>query len=273
MSKAVIPDAVIAVVADILGSHGSHYTHDKLNTIFMEYGAPGDIPGGNRVYKCSEWLKQANWDETVDAFALLGGVLKEYMDVEISDYHSRKPQWLAERERIHRVLAKHGLSYHLGGQILGAVTGVPSRSLESIIRERDLGALNIEFQRATESVSLDPPAAVTAACNIIESLCKTYIHDEHLEMPSKQTVTLLWKVVQKHLGLDPGTVEDQDISRILGGLASVIDGIGALRTHAGSAHGHGPESYQLDARHARLAIHAAHTLAIFIVETWDASKA
>lgn len=266
MSKAVIPDAVITVVADILGNH---YGHKKLDTIFMEFGAPGDIPLDNRVNKCREWLKRTNRHETVDAFAVLGGVLKEYMDVEISSFDDRKTKWLAERERIHRILAKHGLSYHLGGQILGAVGGVPSRSLEAIIRERDLGALDIEFRRAMESVSLDPPAAVTAACNIIESLCKTYIHDEHLEMPSKQTVTSLWKVVQKHLGLDPGTVEDDDIARILGGLASVIDGIGALRTHVGSAHGRGPQSYQLYPRQARLAIHAAHTLAVFIIETWD----
>ena len=268
MSKPVIPEAVITVVADILSSH---YSHDKLNTIFMEYGASGEIPGGNKVYKCSQWLKRANWDETVDAFAVLGGVLKEYMDVE-TKYDPNQSRWLEERERIRRILGKHGLSYHGGGQILGAVTGAPSRSLESIIRERDLGALDIEFQRALASVNLDPPAAVTAACNIIESLCKTYIRDEQLEMPTTQTVTSLWKVVQKHLGLDPATIEDHDVIRIFGGLASAIDGIGALRTHAGSAHGRGPEAYQLDSRHARLAIHAAHTLAIFIIESWDARK-
>ena len=82
----------------------------------------------------------------------------------------------------------------------------------------------------------------------------------------------LWRVVSKNLGLAPAAIVDQDINRIISGMLSVVDGIGALRTHVGSAHGHGREMYPLEPRHARLAIHAAHTLATFIVETWEAQK-
>ena len=46
------------------------------------------------------------------------------------------------------------------------------------------------------------------------------------------------------------------------------EGIGALRTHASSAHGAGKKIYNLQPRHARLAIHAAHTVALFILESW-----
>jgi hypothetical protein len=56
--------------------------------------------------------------------------------------------------------------------------------------------------------------------------------------------------------------------KILGGVASVVDGIGALRTHTGSAHGRGRHAYRVEPRHARLAIHAAHTLTTFLIETW-----
>jgi hypothetical protein len=34
-----IPNPVIAVVAEVLGEH--YYSHSKLNTLFMEAGAPG----------------------------------------------------------------------------------------------------------------------------------------------------------------------------------------------------------------------------------------
>jgi len=91
-------------------------------------------------------------------------------------------------------------------------------------------------------------------------------------MPSDQSIKPLFKEVQRHLGLQAGSVEDQDINRMLGGLASVMDGIGSLRTHAGSAHGRGRHGYSLEARHARLAIHSAHTIANFILETWDANR-
>lgn len=113
---------------------------------------------------------------------------------------------------------------------------------------------------------------MTAACAILEALCKVYIEDEHLQLPSKQTLKPLWAVVPKDLRLDPGVVQDEDVARILSGLSSAADGIASLRTHGGSAHGHGRTTSRLEARQARLAIHAAHTLAAFLLETWDARK-
>jgi hypothetical protein len=79
----------------------------------------------------------------------------------------------------------------------------------------------------------------------------------------------VWTVVRKHLGFDASLVADQDLQTILTGLLAIVEGIGALRTHASSAHGAGKSAYRLEPRHARLAIHAAHTVVLFGVETWD----
>ncbi|WP_431061192.1 abortive infection family protein [Pseudomonas abietaniphila] len=46
-----------------------------------------------------------------------------------------------------------------------------------------------------------------------------------------------------------------------------------VRTHASSAHGAGKRPYKLKPRHARLAIHAAHTISAFVIETWDEKSA
>lgn len=269
MTKQSIPSPVIAVVAEVLGEH--YYSHTKLNTLFEECGAPGDPPAGNCIEKCRTWLKLAGGDPDVDSLAVLGCVLEWFMDYDLSDFDPEE-RWPKQRERVNKILAKHGLSYHESGRIIGVGIGVPTRSLQDLIRDGDFSALEIEFQRAIETINSDPPAAVTAACAIIESLCKVYIEDENLEMPKKATIKNLWGVVQKNLGLDPKSMEDDDLTRILGGLASIVDGIGSIRTHAGSAHGRGRKSYRLAARHARLAIHSAHTLAAFIIETWDARK-
>lgn len=59
------------------------------------------------------------------------------------------------------------------------------------------------------------------------------------------------------------------IKQILGGLANVAGGIGALRTHAGDAHGRGRGTPRVDARVSRLAVHSASTLALFLIETWQ----
>lgn len=87
-------------------------------------------------------------------------------------------------------------------------------------------------------------------------------------MPSKQDLKPIWTIVRKHLGFDPSRIEDQDLQTVLSGLISVVEGIGALRTHASSAHGPGRKIYKLEPRHARLAIHAAHTVTLFALETW-----
>ena len=134
-------------------------------------------------------------------------------------------------------------------------------------------AVDIEFERALDHVETDAPAALTSACAIVEALCKVYIDDEGFDPPATQTVKPLWSVVQKHLGLDPAAIEDNDLRQILTGLISVVDGLGSLRTHAGSAHGRGRRAYRPAPRHARLAISAAHAVVAFVLETWDARRA
>jgi len=104
----------------------------------------------------------------------------------------------------------------------------------------------------------------------LESLFKTYIEDNKLDMPSEESIKPLWKVVRKDLKLDPAIVEDDDVKTILTGLAAIVEGTGSLRTHKGSAHGRGGKTtmYGLKPRHARLAAHAAFTLASYILERW-----
>ena len=120
--------------------------------------------------------------------------------------------------------------------------------------------------------NLDPGSAVTASCALLESLFKFYIDERGLEMPSDQTVKPLWKIVPRRK-LDPDMVADNDLKTILGGLAATLDGIGSLRTHKGSAHGRGKKNYKVEPRHARLAAHAAFTMASFIFEVWSKNSA
>lgn len=163
------------------------------------------------------------------------------------------------------------MKYMRGGHIVTSLSA-PTRTLEQFIQDRDIPSIEHEFHRAMENVESSPREAVSAASNILESLCKVYIAEEQLAKPAKQDLKSVWTVVRKHLGFDPSVVEDQDLQTILTGLFAVVDGIGALRTHASSAHGAGKKSYKLESRHARLAIHAAHTVALYVIESWDKRK-
>jgi hypothetical protein len=271
MAQARIPNPVAVVVGQVLGAH--YYSHRRLNNLFMEKGAPGEPPEGNCEDKCIAWLKRASGDDAIDAFSVLGGVLEEFMEADRPPLGTSEKALEHSRQRVRDQLAKFGLSYHVGGRVLGAKAGAPTRSLESILRAKDLTALDTEFERALASIEADPAAAITAACATVEALCRVYIEDEGLTMPSEQSIKPLWKVAQAALGLDPSQIADDDLKRILSGLTSVVDGLGAFRTHVGSAHGRGRSAYKPSARHARLAVHSAHTLAVFVLETWDARVA
>ncbi len=81
--------------------------------------------------------------------------------------------------------------------------------------------------------------------------------------------------MREPLGLSPskdGLPNDiaDDVRTILGGLNTCIQGIGALRTHGGDAHGRERgHKRAIDARIARLAIHSASAAALFLIETWQ----
>lgn len=71
--------------------------------------------------------------------------------------------------------------------------------------------------------------------------------------------------------LDRNLGEDQ--RKMLQGLSSIIDGVGAFRTHIGSAHGRGIAPPKIVVAEARLAVNASHTLVIFIMGCWGMQSA
>lgn len=235
----------------------------------MESGAPGDEPVGNCETKCALWLRRCNEDPSVDALSVLGQVIQKFMDLEPND---RQPQIIDGQKRIRDSLAKSQLTYQVNGYIGLAGASLAAKTLADFLRAGDFVSVEAEFDRAIEQLERDPHAAITAACSIIEAACKTYIETFALQMPANQTVTPLWRAVQGHLGLnlDPTLRDDQ--KRILQGLASIVDGVGAYRTHIGSAHGRGVSPPSIKVSEARLAVNASHTLVIFIMECWHSAS-
>lgn len=267
-----IPKPLTAFLAGVIAQRN---THGGINRKFQMYGAPGDPPEGNKEDKCLQWLDRAALEPGCDASVLVGGLLHDIMEPEmLSAYYSVSDFDTKLKESIETQLARHGFAYVTGGQLTrGGMTASPTKTLQDVLRQGDFPGVDAEFRRAIDSVETDPAAALTAACAILEALFKIIINDDGLQMPSKETVGPLWTIVRKHLDFDPGSKDDDDVRKILQGLASVVDGIGALRTHSGSAHGRdGRKAYRIQARHGRLAVHAAHTLALFVIETWKQRK-
>src|SRR5262245_10323312 len=103
---------------------------------------------------------------SADPFALLGCVLENFMELE-----TQSGDWLKRREKVTRALAKYGRSYGHARHIVGRPRGHRRRSLDAIIETGNLP--RGEFDRALKNVAPDPPAAVTAACAIVEPRTQT----------------------------------------------------------------------------------------------------
>ncbi len=265
-----IPPSVIGVTAQIIDKH---YTHAQMDALFSQHRFPGDPPVGNKIAKAQAWMRRAN-NECPDALDRFGDLIAEMMDSEYPESDPFPDVRPDPRPAVNKALAREGLSYHRGGNILGGSLSGPARSLGKRLADGGLGALQREFDRAYQTVDRDPEAAVTAACAILESLCQTYLEANSITPPKSLTLGPLWTATAGHLGLNPGKLADDDLKRILSGLFSLADGVAALRSHQGSAHGRSSISRDsLQPRYARLAVHAAHTMAMFVLETWDQHRA
>jgi hypothetical protein len=258
-----ITRGIARVIGEVLGA--SYYSHRKIEALFHEAGFHGEPPEGNCSDKITRWICREAEDSPDETASKIGRVLCEFMD-SVHESH------IEGRGRIVGILAQSGLSYSHGGHIFGSGVSAPAKSLDDLLRKQAIPEIEIEFQRALEAVETDPPAAVTAACAILEAFCRIYLQEESVALPNDLSAKPLWNAVAHHIGFAPASQTDQDLKKVLSGFLSVVDGIACFRTHDGSAHGRERRSYRILPRHARLAVHAAHTLVLFGLETWAERK-
>lgn len=258
-----ITRGVARVIGEVLGA--SYYSHRRIEALLHESGFSGDPPEGNCSDKITHWICREANETPGEIVPKVGRVICEFMD---SDHESH----IEGRNRIIGILAQSGMTCSFGGHIFGSGVSAPAKSLDDLLRKQAIPEIEIEFQRALDAVESDPPAAVTAACAILEAFCRIYIQEEGVTAPGDLSAKPLWNAVAHHIGFAPATQTDQDIKKVLSGFLSVVDGIACFRTHDGSAHGHERRPYRILPRHARLAVHAAHTLVLFGLETWAHRK-
>jgi hypothetical protein len=259
-----IPVPIASIVSTVLGDS---FTHTEIDNLLGIVGIEISTLTSNKIHKVRTGLNIANATKS-DPLATLGKLIEEFMEVYLRNYRSPEDQEL-QRQKIRNILEAQNLTYLKGGHITAIGGAVVTKTLQEIIRSRDLSGVQTEFDRIYENIESDPASAVTASCALLESVFKTYIETERLELPSEQSIKPLWKVIRSDLKFDPSLAHDDDLRTILTGLASIVEGTGSLRTHRGSAHGRGQTTYKLKPRHARLAAHAACTLANFVLETWQ----
>lgn len=246
-------------------------THANLDDFFGECGIEVvDAASINKKIRATiEWL-----NSTPAEHNSLKRLLEQIADPRYYGPEAHGPAL----ELLNGVLRADGFELRrVGGVHRLIATGSNAGAVEALITRvnlLDLVSVRADFDRAIEQIEHDPADAVTAACSIVESVCKCILDEMQQPYPAKEDIKGLVKEVSRHLNLSPDRADlpaewEPDIRQILGGLVSVVGGVGALRTHAGDAHGKGKKCIPVDARIARLAIHAASTVSLFFIETWQ----
>ena len=73
-------------------------------------------------------------------------------------------------------------------------------------------------------------------------MCRSISLELGSPLPQRKEISALYNAVREPLGISPDRSDFtreivDDVRKVLSGLATAIEGIGALRTHAGDAHG------------------------------------
>jgi hypothetical protein len=140
------------------------------------------------------------------------------------------------------------------------------RRLGDAVRARNVAAVGAELERLCEIATADPRYAVTAARSIVKTTLRACIAAENLAAPANHSIRELWRVVQPHLGLAPTPLLDDEVNRALRALSSIVNGIAGF---ASEPDGHS-RAAAVDPLYARLAIRAASTVVMFVLEAWRA---
>ncbi len=143
---------------------------------------------------------------------------------------------------------------------------------------QSLSQVESAVHRIREAVSKDPALAIGSAKDLVETVCKTILGESAIGRSEVRKFHSLLRATLKELDLIPEGVPESRrgkkvIQGILGSLGTVGNGVAELRNLYGTGHGRHGAAGGLQERHAKLAVGAMATLAVFLFETHAARRA
>lgn len=153
---------------------------------------------------------------------------------------------------------------------VGATPGVGAA--RETLAGTDPGYVAQQITRMDAAVNNDPGLAIGTAKELVETCCKTILMARSIEFSKGADLPELVKLTSKELELTPNDIPEKakaidTIKRLLSNLATITQGVAELRNHYGTGHGKAAGAKGLQPRHAKLAVGAAATLAVFLAET------
>ncbi len=197
-----------------------------------------------------------------DPLEMLGRLLEGYMDSSSEDGSVHQKNQV----RIRQALANHGLQYISGGYISAGLVAPASLSLQERVEKEGLLTIRREIDRAIENVEKDPQTALISANSAMEATFKIYLQCRNIRYEEKENAVSLWNKVAADIGIHPKNMESKEMKKVGSGLFQIVEGVMLSRSKEFPPHGKTEELPAITPPLARLAIHAAHTLCVYVLE-------
>ena len=245
--------------------------------------AAGDILQ-HRVYNPLDWSD--DWVFYDDRFNIFNGDDELFLRFLCETVHPVVRSDPTEAERLVQLYNSHlsndgfqlveksrisGRPIYVGRNI--GIASIPAISAaKETFSGTDLTYVMQQITRMESAVNSDPGLAIGTAKELVETCCKTILDERGISVSDSLDLSQLVKTTSKELKLTRDDISDQakaaeTIKRLLSNLATITQGISELRNRYGTGHGKSAGSKGLSSRHAKLAVGAASTLAVFLAET------
>jgi hypothetical protein len=234
---------------------------------------------GQRRALVEQYYKTVDWESWTDIRKVLQvfeAVLHRAQQLASQPNDQWQKQRQAEVEKLVWCLRRDGFQWIDGRIVSGA--GMPVLDgIKETAASFDAKHMADQIRRMESAVESDPSLAIGTAKELIETCCKTILEERGKPIIGAPDVSTLTKETLKELKLVPEGVPEAArgadvIKRLLSNLETIGNGLAELRGLYGTGHGKHGNSTGLSSRHAKLAVGAASTLAVFLFETHKETK-
>lgn len=143
----------------------------------------------------------------------------------------------------------------------------PIASFAAAAKTLTWSTVSQDWSKALTRIKDDPAGAITSARSLLESVCMHILDDREIPYDKDGDLQRLYRATSRALTLSPDQQAEGVFRQVLGGCVTVAIGLAGMRNRFSDAHGQGQGDAEAEVRHARLAVNAAGTIALFLIES------
>ncbi|WP_247234263.1 abortive infection family protein [Telluribacter sp. SYSU D00476] len=132
--------------------------------------------------------------------------------------------------------------------------------------------VNGKINTMSDAIQKDTDLAIGTAKELLETTCKSILRQKSVVLNPDWTLPQLIKATTNSLDFSPKEANDPEkaekaIKQILGGIASIVQGVGELRNGYGTGHGKDADFKGLEIKYAKLLVGVVSEIVILYLAT------